>query len=107
MEFPLLQWITGVVWRIATEEPITARAVAIVFSVAAVVCMYYLGSRLFGRAAGRAAAFLLAISPGAIYFGHAFLSDTPMLAFLIGAVLAWDRYFDRPTSVACGGGVCC
>jgi 4-amino-4-deoxy-L-arabinose transferase-like glycosyltransferase len=97
MEFPLLQWITGVVWRLATEDPISARAVAIVFSVAAVVCIYYLGSRLFGRPAGRAAAFLLAISPGAIYFGHAFLSDTPMLAFLIAAVLAWDRYFDRPT----------
>ncbi len=97
MEFPLLQWITGIVWRVATEEPITARAVSIVFSIAAVVWMYYLGRRLFGIAAGRAAAFLLAISPGAIYFGHAFLSDTPMLAFLIGAVLAWDRYFDQPT----------
>jgi 4-amino-4-deoxy-L-arabinose transferase-like glycosyltransferase len=97
MEFPLLQWITGIVWRIATEEPITARAVAIAFSMAAVVSIYHLGTRLFGRPAGRAAAFLLAVCPGAIYFGHAFLSDTPMLAFLIAAVLAWDRYFDRPT----------
>jgi 4-amino-4-deoxy-L-arabinose transferase-like glycosyltransferase len=97
MEFPLLQWITGLVWRVATEEPITARAVSIVFSVVAVVWTYHLGARLFGRPAGRAAAFLLAVSPGAIYFGHTFLSDTPMLAFLVGAVLAWDRYFDRPT----------
>jgi 4-amino-4-deoxy-L-arabinose transferase-like glycosyltransferase len=97
MEFPLLQWITGIVWRVFAEEPITARAVAVAFSMAAVIWMYFLGTRLFGRPAGRAAAFLLAVSPGAIYFGHAFLSDTPMLAFLIGAVLAWDRYFDRPT----------
>jgi hypothetical protein len=102
MEFPLLQWITGVVWRMATEEPLSARAVSIVFSIAAVVGLYYLGTRLFGRPAGRAAAFLLAISPGAIYFGHAFLSDTPMLAFMIGAVLAWDRYFDRPTKTRAG-----
>jgi hypothetical protein len=98
MEFPLLQWITGIVWRFATEEPISARAVAIAFSIAAVIWIYYLGTRLFGKPAGRAAAFLLAVSPGVIYFGHTFLSDTPMFAFLVGSVLAWDRYFDRPTA---------
>ncbi|MGH9382973.1 MAG: ArnT family glycosyltransferase [Vicinamibacterales bacterium] len=98
MEFPLLQWITGILWRITTEEPIVARAVAVAFSMAAVVGIYRLGTRLFGRPAGRAAAFLLAVSPGAIFFGRAFLSDTPMLAFMIGAVLAWDCYFDKPTT---------
>jgi hypothetical protein len=29
-----------------------------------------------------------------VFFGRSFLSDTPMVTFSIGAVLAWDRYFD-------------
>lgn len=97
MEFPLLQYLTGLLWLLTGESHVIARLVSIAFSVSAVVTIYFLGTRLYGRPAGRAAAFLLAVSPGAVYFGRAFMSDTPMLAFMIGAVLAWDRYFDRPT----------
>lgn len=95
MEFPLLQWLTGLAWRIATESAVIARLVAVVFSLATVWLMYLLGTQLFGRPAGRAAAFLLAVSPGVIFFGRSLLSDTPMLAFSIAAVLAWDLYFER------------
>ena len=52
MEFPLLQWITGVLWRMTGESHVVARLVAAVFSVGGVACMYGLGARLFGRAAG-------------------------------------------------------
>lgn len=98
MEFPLLQYVTGLLWLLTGESHVVARLVSIVFSISAVIAIYFLGTRLFGRPAGRASAFLLAVSPGAVYFGRAFMSDTPMLAFMIGAVLAWDRYFDRPTT---------
>lgn len=97
MEFPLLQWITGVLWRLFSEEPIVARAVSVAFSIGTVATTYALGARLFGRPVGRAAAFLMAASPGAIYFGHAFLSDSPMLTFMVLGVWGWDRYFERPT----------
>ena len=99
MEFPLLHYLTAIVWLITGETERIARTVAVAFSLASVVLIYFLGTRLFGRPAGRAAAFLLAVSPSAVYFGRSFLSDTPMLAFSIGAVLAWDRYFDRPTAL--------
>lgn len=98
MEFPLLQYLTALLWRATTELHWVARLASISFSVAGVIAMYFLGTRLFGRPAGRAAAFLLAISPSAVYFGRAFLSDTPMMTLMIVAVLAWDRYFDRPSS---------
>jgi 4-amino-4-deoxy-L-arabinose transferase-like glycosyltransferase len=97
MEFPLLHYLTAIVWLITGEREVVARLVAIAFSIAAVLLTYFLGTRLFGRPAGRAAAFLLAVSPSSVYFGRAYLSDTPMLTFSVGAVLAWDRYFDRPT----------
>jgi 4-amino-4-deoxy-L-arabinose transferase-like glycosyltransferase len=95
MEFPLLQWITGMLWRVTGENAMVARLVSIAFSVTAVWFIYLLGVRLFGRAAGLAAAFFMAVSPGVVFFGRSFLSDTPMVTFSIGAVLAWDRYFDR------------
>jgi len=98
MEFPLLQYVTGLLWIGTTELHWVARSVSVAFSLAGIVAIYFLGTRLFGRPAGRAAAFLLAISPSAVYFGRTFLSDTPMMTFMIVAVLAWDRYFDRPTT---------
>ncbi len=102
MEFPLLQYITGLLWIVTTELHWVARLVSLAFSVAGVVAIYHLGTRLYGRPAGRAAAFLLAVSPSAVYFGRSLLSDTPMMTFMIGAVLAWDRYFDRPTPTRAG-----
>lgn len=98
MEFPLLQYVTGLLWRLTTEQHMVARLVAVAFSLAGIIAIYFLGTRLFGRPAGRAAAFLLAVSPSAVYFGRSFLSDTPMMTFMIVAVLAWDRYFDRPSA---------
>jgi 4-amino-4-deoxy-L-arabinose transferase-like glycosyltransferase len=96
MEFPLLHYVTAIIWRITGEREIIARLVTIVFSVASVWLIYVLGTRLFSRAAGRAAAFLFAVSPSLVYFGRSYLSDTPMVTFSIAAVIAWDRYFSHP-----------
>jgi 4-amino-4-deoxy-L-arabinose transferase-like glycosyltransferase len=95
MEFPLLQWITGVLWRLTGESSIVARLVAVVFSVCGVASLYALGARLLGRPGGLAAAWLMAMSPSVIFFGRSALSDTPMLTFMIAAVWAWDVYFEH------------
>ncbi len=93
MEFPLLQWLTGVMWRVTGESHVVARLVALLFSVGGVACLYGLGARLLGRAGGLAAAALMAVAPSTVFFGRSFLSDTPMLTFMIAAVWAWDVYF--------------
>ncbi len=98
MEFPLLHYLTALAWLVTGELALVARLVAITFSLATVYLTYLLGARLFGRPAGRAAALIMAVSPSVVYFGRSFLSDTPMLTFSVGAVLAWDWYFDRPTA---------
>ncbi|MBL8135514.1 MAG: glycosyltransferase family 39 protein [Acidobacteria bacterium] len=95
MEFPLLQWLTGLLWRVTGESAVVARLVALSFSLAGVVCLYGLGERLLGRAGGLAAAALMAVAPSTVFFGRSFLSDTPMLTFMIAAVWAWDVYFER------------
>lgn len=98
MEFPLLQWLTGLLWRLTGESHVVARLVAVAFSVTGVACLYGLGARLFGRPAGLAAASLMAVAPSVVFFGRSFLSDTPMLTFMIAAVWAWDVYFERPAT---------
>ena len=65
------------------------RLVSIAFSLGTVWALFALGTRLFGVAAGRAAAFLFAISPSAVFFGRFFISDTPMVFFSVVAVLGW------------------
>jgi 4-amino-4-deoxy-L-arabinose transferase-like glycosyltransferase len=64
----------------------------IVFSLATIVAVYGLGRRVFGEAAGRAAAFLYAISPTAVYFGRAIIVDTPTVFFSVVAILAFLIY---------------
>lgn len=95
MEFPLLHYLTAIAWRIGGESQFVARLIAMTFSLISVVLIFLLGRRWFGAPAGRAAAFLFAVSPTMVFFGRAFMSDTPMVTFLVAAVLAWDWYFER------------
>jgi 4-amino-4-deoxy-L-arabinose transferase-like glycosyltransferase len=92
MEFPLLHLITALVWRVTGVSDAAGRLVPVVFSVGTVWLLYLLGTRMFGRAVGRAAAFVLAVSPTSVYFGRTLLSDVPMLFFSVGAVLGYVGY---------------
>jgi 4-amino-4-deoxy-L-arabinose transferase-like glycosyltransferase len=94
MEFPLLQWLAGMLFHIVGEErrELVCRLLSIVFSLGAVGAIYALGSRLFGRPHGRAAAFLLAISPSFVFFGRAFISDTPMVFFTVAGIWGLVHY---------------
>lgn len=92
LEFPLLHLLIALVWRAVGIGDVAGRAVPALFSVATVWLVYRLGARLLDVAAGRAAAFLLAVSPSVVYFGRTPLSDTPMLTFSVGAVLGYVAY---------------
>src|SRR6476661_2381097 len=61
MEFPLMHWIAALLYWPFGEHAVIGRLVSMAFSVATIWAIYALGSRLFGVAPGRAAAFLVAI----------------------------------------------
>jgi 4-amino-4-deoxy-L-arabinose transferase-like glycosyltransferase len=107
MEFPLLQWITAVLFRGFGESERICRLVSIAFSTGTIALVYLLGARLFGRPVGRAAAFLMAVSPSAVFFGRTFLSDTPMLFFSVAGVLGYVAYADTRRPAAGLAGACC
>jgi 4-amino-4-deoxy-L-arabinose transferase-like glycosyltransferase len=94
MEFPLMHWIVAALYTIWGEQTIFGRYVSIAFSLGTVCAVYLLGRRLFNTATGRAAAFLMAISPSAVFFGRFFISDTPMVFFSVLGVLGWVAYFE-------------
>jgi 4-amino-4-deoxy-L-arabinose transferase-like glycosyltransferase len=107
MEFPLMHWIVAALYWKFGEQAIVGRLVSMAFSVATILVLYWLGTWLFGKATGRAAAFVIAISPSAVFFGRFFISDTPMVFFSVAAVLAWVVYLDTRSTAACVAGSVC
>ena len=107
MEFPLLHWLAAVLFHVSSNITLVCRGLSVVFSVAAVWATYGLGARLFGRPAGRAAAFLLAVSPSFVFFGRTFISDVPMVFFSVGAVWAFVTYADTGETRAAWWGIVC
>lgn len=94
MEFPLMHWVAALLYKVFGEHAIIGRLVSMAFSLGTIWAVFALGRRLFGAATGRAAAFLIAISPSAVFFGRFFISDTPMVFFSAMAVLGWVAYLD-------------
>lgn len=94
MEFPLIHWVVALAYKVWGEQTVFGRYISIFFSLWTVWALFALGRRLFGAAVGRAAAFLMAISPSATFFGRFFISDTPMVTFSVLAVLGWVIYFE-------------
>src|SRR5262245_52417860 len=94
MEFPLMHYIAALLYFPFGEHQVIGRLIGMAFSLGTVWAIFVLGRRLFGVAAARAAAFLFAVSPSAVFFGRFFISDTPMVFFSVAAVLGWVMYFD-------------
>ena len=104
MEFPLLQWTAGMLFRVVRNRELVCRLLSIAFSVGTLVAIYGLGGRLFGAPAGRAAAFLLAVSPSFVFFGRAFISDTPMVFFSVAGLWGLVTYAETgDRRAACWG----
>ncbi|MPY86355.1 MAG: phospholipid carrier-dependent glycosyltransferase [Luteitalea sp.] len=93
-EFPLSQFLVGLLYVAFGENEIYGRVVSIVFSLGTVAAVYALGRYWFGASVGRGAAFLLAISPSQVFFGRTFLSDVPMVCFSVMALLWFTVYVD-------------
>jgi 4-amino-4-deoxy-L-arabinose transferase-like glycosyltransferase len=105
MEFPLLQWLAGMLFHIFRDRDLVCRVLSIAFSMGTLVAIHGLGARLLGAPAGRAAAFLLAISPSFVFFGRAFISDTPMVFFSVAALWGLVVYSQTHDRRAAGWGI--
>jgi Dolichyl-phosphate-mannose-protein mannosyltransferase len=91
-EFPLLSLLVSVLYKLFGVSETWGRLVVVVFSLATVALVYVLARDLIDHPAGLAAAFLVAVSPGAVFYGRAFMPDTLMVCFSVGAILGFSRY---------------
>ena len=92
-ECPLIPALIAVVYRIVGPHEIVGRLIIIAFSMALVWATYRLALSLDGRrSVARGAAFLMAVSPAAIYFGRIVIADTPMLFFTVLALVGFAEF---------------
>ena len=107
MEFPVLPAIVAVLYRLFGDSHLWGRATVIAFSLGTIGLIYCIARRLFGEPEARGAAFLFAISPAAVFFGRAFIVDTPTVFLSAAAILAFLTYVDDDNPRAAAIGVVC
>jgi 4-amino-4-deoxy-L-arabinose transferase-like glycosyltransferase len=91
--------LLAVVYRIVGPHEVAGRLIIIAFSVGLVWATYRLALILDGRrSVARGAAFLMAVSPVAVFFGRIFIPDTPMVFFTVLALVGFAE-FSRSGSV--------
>jgi len=91
-EFPLLSFVVAIFYKLFGVNETWGRLVVVAFSVMTVALVYVLARDLLDHAAGLAAAFLVAVSPGAVFYGRAFMPDSLMVCFSVAALLGFHRY---------------
>jgi dolichyl-phosphate-mannose-protein mannosyltransferase len=99
-EFPLLPMLAAFLYRIFGPDEIWGRLIVIFFSVAAILLTYVLERELLDEPAALAAALLVAASPGAVFYGRAFMPDSLMVCFSLAAIVGAVRYFRNASTAA-------
>lgn len=98
-ECPLIPALIAVVYEVTGVHETVGRIIIIVFALGLIWATYRLALILDGRAAvANGAAFLLAVSPAAIFFGRIVIPDTPMVFFTVLALIGFAE-FSRNDSI--------
>jgi|GEM_PF-1272369 len=95
MEFPFMHGITALLYHLFGVCEIIGRLVSVAFSVGAMFLIYGLARRFLSRIGAFAALTLYAFSPMNIFFSRAFMSESSMLFFTIGAVYFLLKWLDK------------
>jgi 4-amino-4-deoxy-L-arabinose transferase-like glycosyltransferase len=92
-EFPLVPAVVALAYHVAGLHEVLGRLIVIVTSLGLVWAVYRLSLALDGRrSAARAAAFLMAVSPMAVFFGRVVIPDTPMMLCLVITLTGFVEY---------------
>jgi hypothetical protein len=92
-EFPLVPAAIAVLYRLFGLHEILGRLLVIGTALGLIWCVYRLALSLDGRVAvARAAAFLMAVSPAAVFFGRVVIPDTPMIFLSALALLGFVEF---------------
>lgn len=86
IEFPLVSYLAAFLYTLFGVHEYLGRIVSVIFSLWTIYLIYKFAGKLFNRRIGAYASFLFSVSPLAVYFGRAFMSDSAMLFFLVASL---------------------
>lgn len=95
LEFPLMHGITALTYYVFGVHEIIGRIVSILFSIGALLFMYGLARQFLSVAASLAAMGLYGLSPMNIFFSRAFMPESSMMFFMIGAIYFFLVWLDQ------------
>jgi hypothetical protein len=93
-EFPLVPWLTGMIWRATGEQLIVLRLIPLFASLLTLLLFWRLSSKYLRGPRGILAVAFLAVSPLPVFLGSAVQSDGVMLLGIVLAmwgVLRWTE----------------
>lgn len=89
LELQIVPFLAATLYKIFGIHEVFGRLLSIGFSLVTIGAVGFFARRLFrSETAGLAAAMLVAIYPGSLYYGRAFMPDTAMVAFMTAALYA-------------------
>jgi len=91
---PLYSYLLNAVFRLTGISVLAGRLVSIVSGLAMVLATFFLSRKLFGKAAGLAAALIVAVSPVAVLTGRNIQTDSMLLFFVVAAFFFYWRAED-------------
>ncbi|HZV78617.1 MAG TPA: glycosyltransferase family 39 protein [Candidatus Binatus sp.] len=92
LELQIVPFAAAQLYHVFGVHPVLGRLIVMFFSLATIVLIYFFGAALACPRAGIIAALLLAIAPGAVYYGRTFTPDSVMVCFMVGTLLFWWRW---------------
>lgn len=107
MEFPLMHALTAWLYNIFGVHDVLGRLVSILFSVGAMFFMYGLARKFLTFPGAMAALIVYAFSPMNIFFSRAFMPESSMMFFMVGAVYLLLEWFDRKSFAVYLGAIAC
>jgi len=97
MEFPLMHGITALLYYLFGVHEVIGRLVSILFSVGAMFFMYGLARQFLPKISAFAALVLYTFSPMNIFFSRAFMLESSMMFFMVGAVYLFLKWLAKRT----------
>jgi len=89
LEFPLISYMTALLYSIFGIHEFLGRLVSIAFSLGSIYLIFQLTEKLFNQKTAIYASFLFTVSPLGVYFGRTFMPDTAMIFFSIWALFGF------------------
>ncbi|HME82028.1 MAG TPA: glycosyltransferase family 39 protein [Candidatus Eremiobacteraceae bacterium] len=95
LELQIVPFAAAQLYHVFGVHPAIGRLLVVLFSLGTIVLVFFLGAELRSARAGLLAALLLAVAPGAVYYGRTVTPDSVMVFFMTGTLLFWWRWCER------------